>query len=196
MTAALGRIVSQKEMFIMDERGSLTAREISSQARRMVSRHGVKLIAIDYLQLVASGQKHSNRHEEVAYVSHTLKATAKELGIPLLLISQLSRSAVRDGMGPKLSDLRESGACEEDADIVGLLDRDGEDDFSNTKTSKIKLLIAKSRNGPNGVVRFTFLKEFVRFELQAAEEPASGPETSRATRTTTDWTAQGQLDVG
>ena len=166
----------------IDDTPSLPIGEFRAKARRLHQRHGIKLIAIDYLQLMRSTSKRAqeNRQIEIAEISSGLKATAKELNIPIIVLAQLNRSPesrTGDSKGrPRLSDLRESGSIEQDADVVGLLVRpeyyaENEEEKAETE-GEVELIIAKQRNGPTGTVRLTFLKEFMRFENRAPEHAA------------------------
>jgi replicative DNA helicase len=140
--------------------------------------HGIKLFVVDYLQLLHSTARRSqeNRQQEISDISSGLKALAKELKVPVIVLSQLNRELEKDkSRKPRLSDLRESGAIEQDADVVGLLykpssgDDDEQADAGVTEADGIpvNLLIAKQRNGPTGDVNLTFLKSFTRFESAA-----------------------------
>lgn len=163
----------------IDDTPSLPIGEFRAKARRLHQRHGIKLIAIDYLQLMRSTSKRAqeNRQIEIAEISAGIKATAKELNIPIIVLAQLNRapeSRTGDSKGrPRLSDLRESGSIEQDADVVGLLVRpeyyaENEEEKAETE-GEVELIIAKQRNGPTGTVRLTFLKEFMRFENRAPD---------------------------
>jgi replicative DNA helicase len=141
--------------------------------RRLHLQYQVKLFIVDYLQLLHStARRAENRQQEIAEISRGVKALAKELGAPVLVLSQLNRELEKreKGAKPRLSDLRESGAIEQDADVVGLLyDPTGGDDDSKQKaeesdTRAISLLIAKQRNGPTGDVPLMFLRGYTRFE--------------------------------
>jgi replicative DNA helicase len=138
--------------------------------------HGVKLFVVDYLQLLHSTSRRSqdNRQQEIADISSGIKALAKELKVPVLVLSQLNRELEKDkSRKPRLSDLRESGAIEQDADVVGLLYKPsaGDDDdgvqIEEADGLPVNLLIAKQRNGPTGDINLTFLKSYTRFESAA-----------------------------
>jgi replicative DNA helicase len=162
----------------IDDTPSLSISEFKDKARRLRQRHKVELIAVDYLQLMRSTSKRAgeNRQIEISEISSGLKAVAKELNIPIVVLAQLNRSPEqREGGKPRLSDLRESGSLEQDADVVGLLVRpqyyaDSEEEREATQ-GEAELIIAKNRNGPTGMVPLTFLSEFMRFENRA-HEPA------------------------
>ncbi len=164
----------------VDDTPALTILELRAKARRLKARHDVALIVIDYLQLLRSTSRRGqeNRQIEISEISAGIKGLAKELNIPILVAAQLNRNPENrtgDSKGrPRLSDLRESGSIEQDADIVGLLVRqeyyaDTEEEKDETE-GKAELIIAKQRNGPTGDVPLTFIKEFTRFEDRAREE--------------------------
>jgi replicative DNA helicase len=171
---AAGRLASAP-LFIDDTAG-LSILQLRARARRMSQQHGVKFFVIDYLQLLHSTARRSqeNRQQEIADISSGIKGLAKELRVPVLVLSQLNRELEKDkSRKPRLSDLRESGAIEQDADVVGLLykpsagdDEDGPapDEMDGVP---VNLLIAKQRNGPTGDVNLTFLKSYTRFESAA-----------------------------
>ena len=157
--------MSRAKIYIDDTAG-ITAMEMRSRARRLKAEHGLDLIIVDYLQLMqGSGKKNSSgdRQQEVSEISRSLKALARELDVPVLALSQLSRSVEsRQDKHPMLSDLRESGSLEQDADIVAFLYRD---DYYNPDTEKkyTELKIAKHRNGPVDTVNLFFHKQFTKF---------------------------------
>jgi len=173
LTNAAGKLANSK-LFIDDSAG-LSILQLRARARRLHQMHGVKLFVVDYLQLLHSTARRSqeNRQQEISDISSGLKALAKELKAPVLVLSQLNRELERDkSRKPRLSDLRESGAIEQDADLVGLLYKPsaGEDDDGNIEEADgvpVNLLIAKQRNGPTGDVNLTFLKSYTRFESAA-----------------------------
>ena len=173
LTAAAGRLAGAP-LFIDDTAG-LSILQLRAKARRMVQQHGVKLFVVDYLQLLHSTSRRAeNRQQEIADISNGIKALAKELDVPVIVLAQLNRELEKRGPGtrPQLSDLRESGSIEQDADLVGLLYKDtkdtedGEPDFASDSLP-VKLFIAKQRNGPTGDVNLTFLKSYTRFESAA-----------------------------
>ena len=138
--------------------------ELRSKARRLKAAHHIGLVIVDYLQLMQGHIKSENRQQEISEISRSLKALARELGVPLIAISQLSRAVEsRQDHRPQLSDLRESGAIEQDADVVVLLMR--EDYYSPTDENRgiAEVNIAKQRNGPTGSLKLKFFKEFVKF---------------------------------
>jgi len=151
----------------IDESPGLSVLEIRSRARRAVAELGIKMIIIDYLQLIRLGQNVDNRVQEVSEITRSLKNLARELDIPLLVLSQLSRAVEqRADKRPQLSDLRESGSIEQDADVVMFLY--SEDYYKQQKglrpeNSAVELVVAKHRNGPTGEVKLMFRKDIGRF---------------------------------
>src|SRR5215472_934247 len=143
----------------------------------MAQQYGIKLFVIDYLQLLHSTSRRAeNRQQEIADISNGIKALAKELSVPVIVLSQLNRELEKDkNRKPRMSDLRESGAIEQDADLIGLLYKpsSGDDDEGSGGGGEeqdavaVNLLIAKQRNGPTGDVNLTFLKSYTRFENAA-----------------------------
>ncbi len=163
LTAAAGKL-SAAPIFI-DDTPAISALELRAKARRLVANHDIKLIVLDYLQLMRSSYKTESRQQEISEISRSIKALARELDIPIIAISQLSRAVEsRQDHRPQLSDLRESGAIEQDADLVVLLMR--EEYYTPTEENKgiADVIIAKQRNGPVGTVKLTFIKEYMRFE--------------------------------
>lgn len=149
----------------IDDSAALTVLELRGKARRLKSQHDIKLIIVDYLQLLQSPLRSEGRQQEIADISRSLKSLAKELNVPLIAVSQLSRKPEgRDDKRPQLADLRESGAIEQDADLVLLLFR--EEFYAPTDDNRgvAELLIAKQRNGPTGMINLSFIREFTRFE--------------------------------
>lgn len=147
--------------------GSLTIAQLTARARRMVQRHGVKILFVDYLGLLRSGDKGRSRYEETTLVSNALKALAKELNLPVIALAQLNRDNDREGRAPRLADLRDSGAIEQDADIVGLLHR-AEDQTGDTQI--VSVILAKQRAGRTGKVDLIFNRPFTRFENRSCVE--------------------------
>ena len=167
--------LADSEIYIDDTSG-LSILELRAKSRRLKQKHNIQLIVIDYLQLLRSPSKRAqeNRQIEIAEISNGIKALAKELNIPIIVLAQLNRNPeARAGGKPRLSDLRESGSIEQDADLVGLLVRSeyyAEDEEAKEETrGEAELIIAKQRNGPVGEVKLTFLKEYTRFEDRAPE---------------------------
>lgn len=178
LTAAASKL-AEAEMFIDDTPG-LSILELRAKARRLKAQKGIRLIVIDYLQLLRSTSRRAqdNRQLEISEISAGIKGLAKELKLPILVLAQLNRNPENrtgDSKGrPRLSDLRESGSIEQDADLVGLLVREeyyaDTDEEKQESQGKADLIIAKQRNGPTGDVPLTFRKEFTRFEDRAREE--------------------------
>lgn len=158
----------------IDDTPSLSVFELRTKARRLVREHGVKMIIIDYLQLMnASGMQYGSREQEVSMISRSLKGLAKELNIPIIALSQLNRGVEGrtgiEGKRPQLSDLRESGAIEQDADMVCFIHRPEyykilEDEQGNSLIGLAEIIIAKHRNGATGDVRLSFKSDFARFQ--------------------------------
>jgi replicative DNA helicase len=150
-------------LFIVDS-GNVTIVDIRAKARRMRSgRHGLGLIIVDYLQLMSGHGRYDNRQQEVAEISRSLKLLAKELEVPVIAVSQLNRNPESRGdKRPQLSDLRESGAIEQDSDIVIFIHRDDSDTDPSTK-GKADLIVAKHRNGPTDTIQLTFLPHLTLF---------------------------------
>jgi len=148
----------------IDDSGVLTVRQLRAKTRRLHMEKGLGLIVIDYLQLMQGSSRIENRQQEIADISRSLKGLAKELGVPIIALAQLSRSVEqRQDKRPQMSDLRESGSLEQDADMVMFIYRD---EYYNPDTEKIgiaDIIIAKQRNGPTGVVELAFLKEYTKF---------------------------------
>ena len=175
LTNAASKLADGK-IFIDDSAG-LSIVELRAKARRLKSQHNIELIVIDYLQLLRSTSRRAseNRQIEIAEISSGIKALSKELDIPIIVLAQLNRNPENrtgDSKGrPRLSDLRESGSIEQDADLVGLLVREeyyaDDEDSKKELEGKAELIIAKQRNGPVGDVTLTFLKEYTRFEDRA-----------------------------
>jgi len=164
---ALGKTAEEfkKAPILIDDSSNLTIMEIRAKARRIYARKKLGMIIVDYLQLVSGTDPRAPREQQVAEVSRGLKALAKELDLPVLVLSQLNRSSEKENRTPRLSDLRESGSIEQDADIVIMLSRpkDADEKFQ-TAASAADLIIAKQRNGPVGDLKLTFLQEITRFE--------------------------------
>ena len=174
LTSSAGKM-SSAPLYIDDSPG-LSILQLRTRARRMWQQHGIKLFVIDYLQLLHSTSRRAqeNRQQEIAEISSGIKALAKELSIPIIVLAQLNRELEKDkSRKPRLSDLRESGSIEQDADLVGLLYKPATEDEDAPQTEDspdgipVNLLIAKQRNGPTGDVQLTFLKPYTRFETAA-----------------------------
>jgi len=171
LTAAAGKL-SEAPIFI-DDTPAISLMELRAKARRLKAHHNIKLMFVDYMQLMRGSKYAENRQQEISEISRSLKALARELNIPLVAISQLSRAVEsRSDHRPQLSDLRESGAIEQDADVVVLLLR--EEYYTQTVENKglAEAIIAKQRNGPVGSFKLSFIKEYARFDnlAQVMEE--------------------------
>ncbi len=163
LTAAAGKL-SEAPIFI-DDTAAISVMELRAKARRLKASQDIKLIVVDYLQLMRGSGFTESRQQEISDISRSLKALARELNLTVIGISQLSRSVEnREGHRPQLSDLRESGAIEQDADLVVLILR--EEYYNPTPENEgiAEIIIAKQRNGPVGSFKLTFLKEYTRFE--------------------------------
>jgi replicative DNA helicase len=155
----------------IDDSANIGVLEMRAKCRRLKAEHGLDLIIIDYIQLMSGRGRFENRTLELASISRSLKGLAKELSVPIIVLSQLSRAAeTRSDHRPQLSDLRESGALEQDADLVVLIYRDDvyNKDPNSPDAGTAELLIAKQRNGPTGTVKLAFLREQTRFANLAA----------------------------
>lgn len=182
LLAATGQLAGAP--LYIDDTPALSILQLRARARRLAQQHGIKLFVVDYLQLLHSTSRRAqeNRQQEIAEISGGIKALAKELNVPVIVLSQLNRELERDkNRRPRLSDLRESGAIEQDADVVGLLYKpsSGEEDEGPEEAEgvPVNLLIAKQRNGPTGDVNLTFLKSFTRFESAAKISDEDVPES-------------------
>jgi replicative DNA helicase len=156
----------------IDDTPAITVLEMGAKIRRLRAEHGLDLVVVDYLQLMSGGGNSENRQQEISDISRSLKSVAKELNIPVVALSQLSRAVEnRPSKRPLLSDLRESGAIEQDADLVMMIyrsemyaaDVEDEDDDTRDEEHVAEILIAKHRNGPTGTAKLTFLPEYARF---------------------------------
>ena len=165
LSDALGAL-GEASVFI-DDSSSITVLEMRAKARRLKSEHGLHLLIVDYLQLMQGRGRFENRNLELASISRSLKSLAKELKVPVVALSQLSRAPEsRSEHRPQLSDLRESGALEQDADVVLFIYREDQYDRKAENENTAEVIIGKQRNGPTGTVRLAFLKEITRFENQ------------------------------
>ncbi len=157
----------------IDDTAGLTVSAVRAKCRRLKQKHDIKMVVIDYLQLLTTGGRVESRQQEISTISRTLKAVARELEVPVIALSQLNRDVeARDNNRPRMSDLRESGAIEQDADVIMLLHR--EEYFKPTEDNRglAQVIIAKQRNGPTGEVTLRFFRQFMRFEnFQRRPEP-------------------------
>lgn len=165
--------LSQQKIFI-DDQAALTTFDIRAKARRLKREHGLDLILVDYLQLIRSVRNTPSREQEISEISRSLKALAKELHVPVVALSQLNRSLeTRENKRPKMSDLRESGAIEQDADIISFIYRDVVYNQDSPDQNIAEIIIGKQRNGPIGTCRLAFVNEFTRFE-DLTYDPTTG----------------------
>jgi replicative DNA helicase len=181
MSVTVGAL-SEAPIFI-DDSSSLTLFELRAKARRLKMQRDIKALFVDYLQLMEAPEvRREGRTQEISFISRGLKATARELGVPVIALSQLNRSPEgREGHRPRMSDLRESGSIEQDADVVLLLHR--EDYYDNKAPPVAEIIIAKQRNGPTGTINLTWDAKLTRFRpYSAAEVPPEFVEPSRANR--------------
>lgn len=171
ITTGLGNL-GEAPLWI-DDSASSTVLEMGAKARRLKRDKGLSLVIVDYLQLVVPSNtgRNTNRQEQVASMSRAMKGLAKELKIPILVLSQLTRAPERDERKPQLADLRESGAIEQDADVVLFINRPNfyKTDLPEEERAKAELIIAKQRNGPTGTLNFVFLARHTRFEEAAPD---------------------------
>lgn len=158
----------QKSPLWIDDAGHMTVLEMRAKARRIHAQHKLGLVVIDYLQLVSGMDSRMPREQQIAEISRGIKSMAKELSVPVLVLSQLNRESERENRQPRLSDLRESGSIEQDADLVLMLSRKkvdgGEDGFVPSNIALVDLIVAKQRNGPVGIVTLVYNKNITRFE--------------------------------
>ena len=168
-------ILSESPIYVDDTPG-ISLLEMRAKARRLKAEQSLGLVIIDYLQLISGRGRIESRQQEISEISRSLKAMAKELNVPVVALSQLSRAVEsRQPPRPQLSDLRESGAIEQDADVVTFLYRPSfyrmkkEDDLDEPEDNSTEVIIGKQRNGPTGTVFLAFLREFTRFEDQERE---------------------------
>lgn len=160
---------------MVDDTANITMSEIKAKCRRMQARHGLGLVVVDYLQLIGSNKQVQSREQEVSAISRQVKLLGKELGIPVIIMAQLNRSSEsRAGGKPILSDLRESGAIEQDADVVIFIHREDKVDENSPRVGEADLIIAKQRNGPTGTVPVGFQGHYSRFtNLSHQAEPGA-----------------------
>ena len=155
----------------LDDTPAITVRELRAKARRLVSKNKIDMIVVDYLQLMQGPRGIENRQQEISVISRSLKALAKEINVPIVALSQLSRAVEqRQDRRPQLSDLRESGAIEQDADVVIFLYRPWVYSGEDEDEGKAEIIISKQRNGPTGKIYATFIKQYARFENLSKEE--------------------------
>lgn len=171
LTTAAGSL-SEAPIFI-DDAAAITVLEMKAKARRLKAEHGLGLVIIDYLQLMRSGSTKDSREQEISEISRSLKALAKELNVPVIALSQLNRQVeVRTNRRPQMADLRESGAIEQDADVIAFIYRDEVYNKADDNPEKgiAEVIIAKQRNGPTGTIKLAFLEKFTSFENLARRD--------------------------
>src|SRR5262249_44629567 len=163
-----GDVLRNAKLFL-DDSPSQGMLRIAASARRLKIREGIRLVVIDYLQLIEPENRRDPRQEQVAQISRRLKFLARELQLPVIALAQVNRqSEDRQDHKPRLADLRESGSLEQDADTVMILHRPGKFD-GGQEDNILEVIIAKQRNGPTGEISLTYLKQFMRYENYAAE---------------------------
>ncbi|HUY12890.1 MAG TPA: replicative DNA helicase [Terriglobia bacterium] len=172
MTKALSRL--SEAVLLIDDTPALSIMQIRAKARRLKAERGLDLVIVDYLQLLTGSGRFENRTQEVSYISRGLKSIAKELNVPVMALSQLSRAPeAGKGREPQLSDLRDSGSIEQDADVVIFIHRAANDGSGLEEPGVVtELNIGKQRNGPTGPFKLVFLKPFTRFENYSADDGA------------------------
>jgi len=171
LSRALGRL-SEAPIYI-DDTPNLSIMELRARARRMKAEHDIGLLIVDYLQLMHTRGRAENRQQEISEITRSLKALARELSVPILALSQLSRAVEqRQDRRPQLSDLRESGAIEQDADLVAFIYRDPK----RHEGSEIEIIVAKQRNGPTDTVQMVFRRNYGRFDDISKRRPPGGAE--------------------
>ncbi|MGB2599143.1 MAG: replicative DNA helicase, partial [Candidatus Omnitrophota bacterium] len=164
-----------KSPIYIDDTPSISALEMRAKARRLKAKHDIQLLVVDYMQLMRGASRSENRQQEISEISRSIKALARELDIPIIAVSQLSRAVEqRQDHRPQLSDLRESGAIEQDADVVLLLLR--EEYYSPTEENKgiAEVIVAKQRHGPTGTIKLAFLPEYMMFSNLSRIEEEEG----------------------
>jgi len=162
LTRRLGELASAP--LYIDDSPNLSMMEIRAKARRLRQRHDLRLVIVDYLQLMTSHTRVENRQQEVSQISRSLKLLAKELGVPVVALSQLNRGPEqRTDKRPQLADLRESGAIEQDADVVILLHREDMYEKESPRAGEADLIVAKHRNGPTATLTVAFQGHYSRF---------------------------------
>ncbi len=166
LAAAAGKLLDAP--IYIDETSGMSALEMRAKARRLKREHGLSLILVDYLQLMRGNGRYEQRVQEISEISRSLKALAKEISVPVIALSQLNRAVEREKRKPNMADLRESGAIEQDADVILFLYRDEKDKKAGQGDERpdnevVNVDIAKQRNGPTGGVKLAFLSKYTRF---------------------------------
>jgi replicative DNA helicase len=179
LSTAAGNL-AEAEIYL-DDSASLNITELRAKARRLKADKGIDLIIVDYMQLLQGTGRVESRQQEISQISRSFKMLAKELDLPIIALSQLSRAVETRGgdKRPILSDLRESGSIEQDADVVMFIYRPEKygvlDDNGNTQEGLAELIVAKQRNGPTGTVKLSFIDKFASFENLSAYSPSPPP---------------------
>ena len=171
-------ILQESKIFI-DPTGGLSIAELRAKARRMQMLHGIKLVVIDYIGLMTTGQRSENRQAEIQQISGAIKKLAKELKIPFLVLAQLNREVDKNSSPnakPKLANLRDSGSIEQDADVVTFLHRDREKSKGDVASAEALWIIEKNRNGRTGDVKLNFIPSRMEFEMAPRVDQHFGPE--------------------
>jgi replicative DNA helicase len=167
LSHALGTLAEAR--VYIDDSAAIGVLEMRAKARRLMAEHGLQLLIIDYIQLMQGRGRFENRQQELASISRALKGLAKELNVPVVALSQLSRAPEsRSDHRPQLSDLRESGALEQDADVVLFIYREDVYDPKEENAGVAEIIVGKQRNGPTGIVKLAFIREHTRFENLAS----------------------------
>ncbi|HAP93440.1 MAG TPA: replicative DNA helicase [Desulfotomaculum sp.] len=175
-------VLSRAPLYI-DDSALLSVRQIRAKANRLQQEKGLGLVVIDYLQLMQAGQRAENRQQEITEISRSLKGLAKDLKVPVLALAQLSRQVEqRQDKRPIMSDLRDSGSIEQDADVVMFIYREEYYKPDTEKKGITEIIVAKQRNGPTGVVELAFLKEFTRFMNLAKQEDTNSDMVGNKTK--------------
>ena len=163
LVSATGRLTKAK--IFVDDTANITIMEIRAKARRLMAREELSMIIVDYMQLIQGGSRSENRQQEISEISRALKVLGRELNIPVVAVSQLSRAVENrtEDRRPRLADLRESGAIEQDADLVIFIYRDEQYDPESEDKGKAEIIIRKHRNGPTGTVYLQFDEKYAKF---------------------------------
>jgi replicative DNA helicase len=164
--ASAGSFLREARLYI-DETGALSPLELRARARRLASQHDIQMIVVDYIQLMQVPGTRENRTNEVSEITRSLKALAKELKIPIIALSQLSRANEKENRKPKLSDLRDSGGIEQDADMVLFIYRDEAPKDEVEDRTRAEIIIGKQRSGPTGHFELLFLGQYTKFDNPA-----------------------------
>jgi replicative DNA helicase len=170
----------RKAPIYIDDTAGLTPLELQARTRRLKSEVGLGLVVVDYLQLMRAGRRIDSREQEISEISRTLKALAKEHNVPVVALSQLNRDVEkRENNRPQLSDLRESGAIEQDADVIMFIYRDEvyHKNPENPRRGTAEIIVGKQRNGPTGMAMLAYLAPYTSFEDL---DPSSGPQPSES----------------